>query len=107
MSIDWERGGFVEEFEVVDDKLNGAGGNVGINEFLGTLAELTGGAKDELVTDGFGESESLLGVGGDDELDETGMVTQIDKNESTVVATRIDPTGDHDGLADVVGGLIS
>ena len=35
------------------------------------------------------------------------MVAQVDKNESTVVTSRIDPTSDGDGCFDMVGCLAS
>jgi hypothetical protein len=47
------------------------------------------------------ERVGALGVG--DDLHEPGAVAQVQESDATVVAAGVDPAGDGDGLADVLG----
>ena len=99
MGIDGKRLRFVEKAEVVNYELDGAGGDVGINQIWFALADFAGGINDEFVTEGFGESEGVFVLGSDDELDDAGVVAEVDKDETTMVATGIDPAFDSDLFA--------
>ena len=101
MGVDGERFGFIDEGELGDDDLKVAGGEVGVPEFGGALADNAGGGDDELVAEGFGDLEGGGGIGGDDELDDAGVVAQVNENQATMVAAGIDPAGKMNGLIGV------
>ena len=94
MSIHWKRFGTVEERERIYDKLDVAGGDVWILERFFAFADATRGGKDVFVADRLSKGESLSVLWGDDELDKTGVITEIDKNQATMVTTGIYPTLD-------------
>ena len=94
VGVDRERFGFVEEGEVFNDEFDGAGGDVGINKVGSAFAHFAGGGENKFVTDGFGELKGFCGLWGDDELDDAGVVAEVDENQTTVVATGVDPTSD-------------
>ena len=56
-------------------------------------ASLSDAAEDFFLKKGFG------GFGSNDELEEAGMVAEIDKNKSTMVAAGIDPASNGDSFA--------
>ena len=80
VGVDGERFGFIDEGELGDDDLKVAGGEVGVPEFGGALADNAGGGDDELVAEGFGDLEGGGGIRGDDELDDAGVVAQVNEN---------------------------
>jgi len=54
-----------------------------------------------LVTETFGKGMSLSRLGMEDDLSDTGPVSQIDEDDPAMVTVIIDPPGQADGFADV------
>ena len=87
--------GLGEHLEILDDDLDLAGGQMRVLVALRAQAHLAGDLDDELAAQRAGD---LLVI--DDDLHETGVVTQIDERHTAVVATTVDPTGERDLLPD-------
>ena len=102
VGIDGWSGGFVKEGKLIDNEFDGAGFDVGIDEIFSTISHFAGGGEDEFVADGLGELKSILGIRSDDELEDAGVIAEINKDETTVVAAGINPSGDADRFADVI-----
>jgi hypothetical protein len=58
---------------------------------------------DPLAADPVGGLQGVAGLGVGDDLDDPAAVAQVEEGDPTVVAAGVDPAGDGDGLADVVG----
>jgi hypothetical protein len=93
MSGDRESFGAVEKFHRFYYNLNVAGWNIWIFEALTALSNCALCADDVFITKMLGKLESFLGLRINNELDHASMIAQIDKNETTVVATGINPAG--------------
>src|SRR5262249_11191431 len=88
---------------LVDLDLDRARGDVRVHGLGRAGDHLADGAHDELRADpvrGLCGSRRALGV--DDELDDPGVVAEVDKDEAAVIAPARDPAGDRDSAADVV-----
>ena len=109
--LDLERGGLrgVEDLELVDEDLDVAGGHLLVVLALGTLAHDAGDLDRPLGADVLGGVErgaaGVLGVEGD--LRHAVAVAKVDEDETAVVAAVPDPTGERDGLADVIGAQLA
>lgn len=102
VSVHGERVGAVQELKLINDEFNIASRDVWVFEFGGAFAHFPGRTKNILVTDRFGKRERVLCIRSDDELDKTGKISEINKNQTTVVAAGINPTRNCYGFAKVV-----
>ena len=101
VSVDGERFGFVDEGELGNDDFEIAGGEIGVFQFGSALADDAGGRNHEFVAESFGDFEGGGSVGSDDELDDAGVIAQVNENQATVVAAGIDPAGKVNGLVGI------
>ena len=87
--------GLGEHLEILDDDLDLASGQMRVLIAVRAQADLAGDLDDEFAAQ---RTRDFLII--DDDLHETGVVTQIDERHTAVVATTIDPTGERDLLPD-------
>ena len=105
VELERQRVGARDDLELVDLDLDLAGRKVRVDGVGRPADDLATGAQDELAADVVGDRGRLGGaVGVHDELDEPGVVTQVDEDEPAVVSTATGPPGEGQPLSDVVGG---
>ena len=96
--------GLVEHGQRVGDEFDFAGGQRGVGLAFQTRRDLAGDGDDILRA----QPVRLPGDGGvflgpEDDLRDAGAVAQVDEDDAAVVAARIDPAGEGNGLAHVGG----
>ena len=79
-------------------ELDLAGREVRVLVAVGALGDLAGHLQHELGAQRVGD-----GLVTDDHLGHAARITQIDEGDASVVTTTVDPPGEGDGLADVLG----
>ncbi len=93
--VNHERGclRLVEYIHIIDQYLNATGRQLLVDGPLGALAHHTIDIEDILGTDMLANLEGLGMVGVEHDLSDTGTVTQVDKDHTTVITTTVDPAG--------------
>src|SRR5207302_682697 len=92
-----------EDRQRVDLDLDLARGQIRIDELGRARDDLPLGLDHELVAQVVGllrRLSSALRI--HDELDDPGLIAEVDEDEAAVIAARVDPAGDRDTAADVV-----
>ena len=77
-----------------NNKLNISGWNVRIFELRLALAHFSGRTDDKFVSNALRELETLSILRRNNQLDNPSKVPQIDKNQTSVVASRVHPSRD-------------
>ena len=80
MNVNWERFALVEKLELFNNDLNFTSRNIWIFETFATFANRTGSFDDIFVTQRFCKFECISGIRIDNELDNSGVVAEVNKN---------------------------
>ena len=93
-----------DDLELADLDLDFASGNVRIDGLGRAANHVTARMYDELGADVVCDLCSFRRmVGVDDQLDDAGVIAQVDEDQSAVIAAARDPAGDRDRLCDTLG----
>ena len=104
VELERERRGARDDLERVDLELDLAGRQLRVDRLRRAGDDLALGAEDELVPELVRHGVRLgRALGVDHELADPGAVAQVDEDEPAVVAPRVDPAGERQALADVLG----
>jgi hypothetical protein len=103
VELEGERRGAGDELELVDLDFDLARREVRVHSLRSSRDDLSGGTKDELVANLVCPLRGLrAALGVDHELDDPGLVAEVDEDQPAVVPAARGPPGDPDRPADVI-----